>query len=437
MLRHWFFAAVLTGLSAWVVYPAQAATLTFDFDTGTPALVAGTSIPLDQATGGVSAHFSSPPAGSFSVQNAASTGYTLSQFSGNYLSPNAQSRNALDIHFSQLLTGISLTFATIDYQINTEVPGNMLLTAYVDSTGTTPVGSATTHGVFASDTFPMGTLAFNSGAPFNLVRIIVPPQTSGTTEFLLDNITVTLANLTPNPTPTNTPTVTPTRTPTATITVTFTPTLTPTGTPTNTPAVTPTQTPTATPTNTPTVTPTRTPTATPTNTPTATASVTATATPTPTGTPTNTPAVTPTQTPTATPTNTPTVTPTRTPTATITVTFTPTLTPTGTPTNTPAVTPTQTPTGTAANTPTASSTATPTSTPIPAASLTPIHKPCVGDCNSSNEVTIDELLTMVNIALGSANVSTCPAGDADHNGQVTIDEILTAVNNALNGCGFG
>jgi len=61
----------------------------------------------------------------------------------------------------------------------------------------------------------------------------------------------------------------------------------------------------------------------------------------------------------------------------------------------------------------------------------------VGDCNSSNEVTIDELLTMVNIALGSANVSTCPAGDADHNGQVTIDEILTAVNNALNGCGFG
>ena len=88
MLRHWFFAAVLTGLSAWVAYPAQAATLTFDFDTGTPALVAGTSIPLDQATGGVTAHFSSPPAGSFSVQNAASTGYTLSQFSGNYLSPN-------------------------------------------------------------------------------------------------------------------------------------------------------------------------------------------------------------------------------------------------------------------------------------------------------------------------------------------------------------
>ena len=58
---------------------------------------------------------------------------------------------------------------------------------------------------------------------------------------------------------------------------------------------------------------------------------------------------------------------------------------------------------------------------------------CVGDCKGDGEVTIDELLTMVNLAL-SEGVSGCAAGDANTDGQITIDEILTAVNNALNGC---
>jgi hypothetical protein len=59
---------------------------------------------------------------------------------------------------------------------------------------------------------------------------------------------------------------------------------------------------------------------------------------------------------------------------------------------------------------------------------------CAGDCNDDASVTVDELLTMVNIALGSATASTCEAGDENHDGQITIDEILTAVNNALNEC---
>ncbi len=59
---------------------------------------------------------------------------------------------------------------------------------------------------------------------------------------------------------------------------------------------------------------------------------------------------------------------------------------------------------------------------------------CVGDCAGDGEVTVDELLIMVNIALGSAQVDTCLAGDKDGNGEVTIDEILLSVNNALNGC---
>jgi hypothetical protein len=71
-------------------------------------------------------------------------------------------------------------------------------------------------------------------------------------------------------------------------------------------------------------------------------------------------------------------------------------------------------------------TATPTNTPAPT--------PCVGDCDGKGQVTVDEILTMVNIALGNTPISACEAGDANHDGQITVDEILTAVNNALDGC---
>ena len=70
-------------------------------------------------------------------------------------------------------------------------------------------------------------------------------------------------------------------------------------------------------------------------------------------------------------------------------------------------------------------------TPTP----TPPLKPCIGDCNGDGEVPVNELITMVNIALGTANVSSCTAGDADGSGDITINEIVSAVNNALNGCG--
>lgn len=59
---------------------------------------------------------------------------------------------------------------------------------------------------------------------------------------------------------------------------------------------------------------------------------------------------------------------------------------------------------------------------------------CVGDCNDNNVVTVEEILTMANIALGAASIDACAAGDADHNNQITIDEILTAVHNALTSC---
>jgi hypothetical protein len=54
-----------------------------------------------------------------------------------------------------------------------------------------------------------------------------------------------------------------------------------------------------------------------------------------------------------------------------------------------------------------------------------------GDCNGDGEVTIDELIRGVNIALDLAPITECPAFDTDANGQVTIEELIAAVNNAL------
>ncbi|MFQ5668193.1 MAG: hypothetical protein ACE5I7_17400 [Candidatus Binatia bacterium] len=59
---------------------------------------------------------------------------------------------------------------------------------------------------------------------------------------------------------------------------------------------------------------------------------------------------------------------------------------------------------------------------------------CIGDCDGDGAVTIDELLVLVNNALGEVEAGVCGAGDANADGLITIDEILTAVNNALNGC---
>ncbi len=62
---------------------------------------------------------------------------------------------------------------------------------------------------------------------------------------------------------------------------------------------------------------------------------------------------------------------------------------------------------------------------------------CPGDCNGNGEVTIDELITGVNIALGNAPVSNCPAFDRSGDGEVTIDDLIAAVNAALTGCPAG
>ena len=57
-----------------------------------------------------------------------------------------------------------------------------------------------------------------------------------------------------------------------------------------------------------------------------------------------------------------------------------------------------------------------------------------GDCNGDGGVTIDELLTMASIALGTAPIGTCAAGDANHDNRITVNEIVAALHCSLSGC---
>jgi hypothetical protein len=75
---------------------------------------------------------------------------------------------------------------------------------------------------------------------------------------------------------------------------------------------------------------------------------------------------------------------------------------------------------------------TPTVTPEPTPTVPPA---CAGDCGGDGEVTIEELIALVRIALGEAEASTCVAGDGSGDGAISIDELVLAVTRALTDCG--
>jgi len=108
-----------------------------------------------------------------------------------------------------------------------------------------------------------------------------------------------------------------------------------------------------------------------------------------------------------------------------------------TPTQTPTSTASPAPTGTNTGAPSPTSTGTNTAPPSPSPTATPVRPPCVGDCNRNFVVTIDELVTGVNIALGSLQFDRCPAFDTEDSMSVEINELITGVINALNGCPTG
>ena len=58
---------------------------------------------------------------------------------------------------------------------------------------------------------------------------------------------------------------------------------------------------------------------------------------------------------------------------------------------------------------------------------------CAGDCDGGSTVTVDEVITLVNLALGTVQPPACPGG-IPNGAEVNVALIIRAVNNALNGC---
>jgi hypothetical protein len=64
----------------------------------------------------------------------------------------------------------------------------------------------------------------------------------------------------------------------------------------------------------------------------------------------------------------------------------------------------------------------------------PVASGCIGDCDDDGVVSIDNVILMINVALGTAPAGACAAGDADANGRIAIDELVAAVHAALVRC---
>src|SRR5262249_49477198 len=73
-------------------------------------------------------------------------------------------------------------------------------------------------------------------------------------------------------------------------------------------------------------------------------------------------------------------------------------------------------------------------TQVPRTPLLLAPYPCSGDCTNVSQVSVSDLVTMVNIALANTGLTACLAGDVNGDGHISVDELVTAVNHALDGC---
>ncbi len=59
---------------------------------------------------------------------------------------------------------------------------------------------------------------------------------------------------------------------------------------------------------------------------------------------------------------------------------------------------------------------------------------CVGDCRLDGDVTVDDLLTLASIGLGTAPLAQCSVADINQDMTITVDEIVAAEASAIAGC---
>jgi hypothetical protein len=76
----------------------------------------------------------------------------------------------------------------------------------------------------------------------------------------------------------------------------------------------------------------------------------------------------------------------------------------------------------------------PTMNPPRTPSPTPTPLPCPGDCNRNSEATVDELVHIVNLGLGSRQIGPCRSADRSRDLRITVDEVTAAMQDALTGC---
>lgn len=69
--------------------------------------------------------------------------------------------------------------------------------------------------------------------------------------------------------------------------------------------------------------------------------------------------------------------------------------------------------------------ATPTATPLPG---------CAGDCDRTDETTIEDVVRAVGLAATEAGSEPCLAADADRDGRIDFSEVLRSLAAALMGC---
>ena len=59
---------------------------------------------------------------------------------------------------------------------------------------------------------------------------------------------------------------------------------------------------------------------------------------------------------------------------------------------------------------------------------------CPGDCDYNSEVTVDEIISGVSIALGELGVGYCGLMDSTQDSKVDVTEVIAAISHALDGC---
>src|SRR6185436_2645048 len=63
-----------------------------------------------------------------------------------------------------------------------------------------------------------------------------------------------------------------------------------------------------------------------------------------------------------------------------------------------------------------------------------LAQPCAGDCDDSGDVTVNEVVKTVNVALGTMGMTECANVDMNADDRAGIDEVVGAVDNSIHGC---